>query len=147
MTTRKTTRRETVIEENKRHMVSSTFEERTTATLEAQDRILERVEQKLEAPVLNGGFEDLIKKVDKLETVQETLRDCTSKSSTKIDAIHTAIYDPDKGLYVTVKHHTSWIAGANKASKWLVALMVTGVLTGVGKLIYDFLSGHIHFSA
>jgi hypothetical protein len=143
----KTARRETVTEQNERHLVSESFEERTTATLHAQDRVLERMQQKLEdSPVLNGGFEDLTKKVDKIENVQAEFRKCQTTTGQKITEIHDTIFEPDKGLYVTVRGHAGWIDTATKAGKWLLALLIAGTLTGVGKLLYDVVSGHIHFS-
>jgi hypothetical protein len=143
---RKQTRRETIAEERLRHSASESFEERTSATLEAQDRILERVEQKLEAPVLNGGFEDLTRKVDKIENVTELMRESMADTNKKVGDIHTVIYDPEKGIYVTLKGHDNWIERVGKGFKWGGALVVTGVLTGIGKLIYDFITGHIHFT-
>lgn len=136
-----------------RRSASKEFEEKTTATLQAQDktleeqnRVLERLDKRLEAPVLNGGFEDLIKKVDKVESVTEQLRECHANSSKKIVDIHAAIYDPEKGIYVTVKSHDKWIGSAGKAGRWFGALLVTGLLTGAGKLLYDLITGHIHYT-
>lgn len=125
---------------------SKAFEERTTATLEAQDRTLERLDKKLEAPVFNGGFEDLMTKVNKIESIQTQLQVCQEKTSEQVTAIHTAIYDPEKGLYAKVKAAISWIDRANGIIKGLLALLATGLLTGAGKLIYDLLSGHIQYT-
>ena len=122
------------------------FEKHVTAVLEAQDRMLERLEQKLEKPVMNGGFEDLISKVEKIESVSEQLREAQTASKEKIEQIHEAVWDPDTGLYHKVKENTRWIATTGRVFKWLGGLLVAGVLTGVGKLLYTFLSGHIHFT-
>jgi hypothetical protein len=128
------------------HRGLTTFEERTTATLEAQDRLLERVEQKLQAPVLNGGFEDLTKKVEKIESIQGAMAASAVGVEKKVGEIHERIYDPEKGLYVAVKHHGDWINTVSKALKWILALMLTLSLGGAGKMIYDFAGGHIHFT-
>lgn len=130
----------------KAYLTNEAFEERVTATLEAQDRMLARLEEKLEKPVLNGGFESLVAKVDKIEHVSESLRDAQTKANTKIDAIHSAVYDPEKGLYTKVKDNAKWIGNANKGLKWFAGLLGAGLLTGAGKLLYDFLIGHIHFT-
>lgn len=136
------------------------FEEKTTATLEEQDktlelqnktlenqnRVLERMDKKLEAPVLNGGFDDLVKKVEKVENVTQQLKECHESSSKKIVDIHTAIYDPEKGIYVTVKGHDKWISATAKAGRWLAMLLITGALGGLGKVIYDLITGHIHYT-
>lgn len=136
-----------------RRTVSKDFEEKTTATLQAQDRtleeqnrVLERVDKRLNAPVLNGGFEDLIKKVDKVENVTAQLSEKYGNTSQKIADIHTAVYDPEKGIYVTVKSHDKWITAVGTAGRWFGALLVTGMLTGMGKLLYDFITGHLHYT-
>jgi len=115
-------------------------------TLEAQDRMLERMEVKLESPVLNGGFSDLVKKVDKIETVTEQMRADQATSGKKVDAIHTAIYDPDTGLYGRVKEHTQVITKTGKGLSWFMGVLIAGGLGGIGKLLYDFMAGHIHFT-
>lgn len=129
------------------------FESRVTATLEAQDRLLERLEEKLEKPVLNGGFDTLVAKVEKIDAVTEALRDSQEvanakidATSAKIDAIHKAVYDPDTGLYPKVKENSAWITNVNKGFKWLFGLVVAGMLTGVGKLLYDFATTHVHIA-
>jgi hypothetical protein len=122
------------------------FEERTTATLDAQDRILERMEQKLESPVLNGGFDDLVKRVEKIDGVTEKLRDCQADTSKQVSEIHSIVLDPEAGLYHKVKANSHWIDNANKATKWIACLLIAGTLTGIGKLLYDFITGHIHFT-
>lgn len=114
------------------------------STLEAQDRMLERLEIKLEKPVLNGGFDTLVSKVDKIESVSEQMRETQAVANKKIDAIHTVVMDPDTGLYHQVKSHSSWIESTSKGLKWFGGLFIAGVLTGIGKLIYDFTTNHIH---
>lgn len=125
---------------------SESFEEHVAATLEAQDRMLERLEEKLEKPVLNGGFDKLVAKVEKIETVTESLRDAQVEAKKKIDAIHVAVYDPDTGLYTKVKDNSKWITTVKSAGKWFIGLLIAGALTGAGKLLYDFAQGHIHFT-
>ena len=115
-------------------------------TLEAQDRMLERLEHKLEKPVLNGGFDNLVAKVEKIDAVTEQMQVGQAGLSKKVDAIHVAVYDPDTGLYQKVKTNSRSIEVASKGAKWLAGVVVAGLLTGTGKLLYDFLSGHIHFT-
>ena len=125
---------------------NSSFETHVLTTLESQDRILEHLRDKLERPVLNGGFDDLVKKVDKIETVTEKLSENQALSGKKIDAIHVAVYDPDTGLYGRVKEHTQVITRTSKGLMWFVGVVITAALAGGGKMLYDFLAGHIHFS-
>lgn len=124
---------------------NASFEERTLSTLEAQDRLLEQVVQKLESPVLNGGFDNLMRKVDRIETAQEQLQASDSASGKKIDQLHTAIFDPEIGLYSRVKSNSSWISRTTKGFQWLGGIVVVGILSGLGKMMYDFLTGHVHF--
>ena len=124
----------------------TSFEAHVLTTLEAQDRLLERLETKMESPVLNGGFNELVKKVDKIEVSTDQARAEQSASSKKIDAIHVAIYDPDTGLYGRVKEHTQVITKTGKGLSWLMGILIAGSLTGVGKLIYDVAAAHIHFN-
>jgi len=127
------------------------FEEKVTETLEAQDRMLEHLAEKLEKPVLNGGFDRLVASVQKIEMVSDQLqesqiqlRESQASAHKKIDAIHTVVLDPDTGLYHKVKSNSQWIDNASKGLKWFVGLLVAGLLGGAGKLLYDMLSSHIH---
>ncbi len=59
--------------------------------------ILRLLQQKiLNSAALNGGFDTLLVKIDKLEESQVG----TGK---KVDSIHEAIYHPDEGLFARVK--------------------------------------------
>lgn len=120
--------------------------EQHTSTLEAQDRILVKLDERLQAPVLNGGFETLLTKVQNIEHIQEQLNKDQQSQCKKIDDIHVAIYDPDKGLYSKVKDAIKWINRANWLAKGVAALLGTGVLTGLGKILYDIMTGHIHYT-
>lgn len=122
------------------------FETHVLTSLETQDRLLERLELKLEKPVLNGGFDELVKQVGKIETVSEQLRLDQGASGKKIDAIHVAIYDPDTGLYGRVKEHTQVITRTGKGLNWFIGVLIAAGMTGIGKVMYDFLVGHIHFN-
>jgi len=129
------------------------FEERTTATLESQNLVLDKqndvlgkLERKLESPVLNGGFDDLVKRVEKIDTVTDKLRECQEGTSKKIGDLHTVILDPETGLYHVVKGNSKWINTTTRALKWLGGLLGAGLLTGIGKLLYDIFSGHIHYT-
>lgn len=130
----------------KLHPYHKSFEEYVTSVLESQDKVLERLERKLESPILNGGFDDLVTKVSKIETSSSELTKSQDISSKKIDAIHIAVYDPDLGLYHVVKNHTGWIKNTSKAAMWLGGLLAGGILGGIGKFLYNFLSGHVHFT-
>lgn len=126
------------------HTNKRRIEDRVTSTLGVHDDVLRRLEEKLERPVLNGGFDDLVKKIEKIEFVFEQSRKDQVEANRKIDAIHVAVYDPDKGLYGKVKENTKFIESLKNALKWLMTLVIAGILTGIGKMIYDVVVGMIH---
>lgn len=146
---------ETTSQMNKRHLVSEEFETTTTKTLQAQDALLERMEKRLDAKVLNGGFDELMVTVAEIKTTQAHIQanqeihnqsDIVSDAAllAKIDKIHDGIYDPEKGLYMKVKSNAESMETLNKIFKWFLALLATGILTGLGKLLYDFIVKHVH---
>lgn len=154
--------------------------------------VLRQLQQKvLASTALNGGFDTLMFKIDKIE-------ECQTQMGTKVDSIHEAIYHPDEGLFARVKdvehvkekvaaveklekdlthlqhqreHETEHAREASQLSKdndkavkdlshqvkdlsdfksrvctgakWLGLTVGGGLLTGIGKLLYDFASGHI----
>jgi hypothetical protein len=51
-----------------------------------------------DASVLNGGFDRLMFKIDRIEAGQEQL-------VSKVDKIHDAIYDPAEGLFAKMSEH------------------------------------------
>lgn len=114
-------------------------------TLEAQDRILERLEKKFEKPALNGGFDKLVEKVEKIEWVTQKLSESQDGICKQVKEIHTVVLDPETGLYHKVKENSKWIDSTSRGLKWLIGLIIAGLLTGTGKLLYDFVTGHISF--
>jgi predicted nuclease with TOPRIM domain len=50
---------------------------------------LRLLEQKLEAPILNGGFDRLFENVENIKT--------------QVDKLNKAVFDPENGLFVRVK--------------------------------------------
>jgi hypothetical protein len=65
--------------------------------LKTQQTFLEDLRSSLlSAPALNGGFDTLMFKVDKIEEAQGQMVETINK-------IHTAIYDPDHGLYSRIR--------------------------------------------
>jgi uncharacterized protein YaaN involved in tellurite resistance len=153
---------------------------------------LQQLQQKvLASPALNGGFDTLLFKVEKIEEGQVQM-------GTKVDSIHEAIYHPDEGLFARVKvveplkekaeaidqlekdvlvlqqrvqvdertvekearlteEHKKLVklhaeqikdlvAFKSKVCaivKWGLVTLGGSVVTLIGKLIYDFVSGHI----
>ena len=71
-------------------------EERFESIKEDQNKMIKLQEKMLESPALNGGFSQLMFKVNNIEKSQ-------AESIEKIDSIHEAIYHPDEGLYARVK--------------------------------------------
>lgn len=63
---------------------------------EDQNKMIKLQEKMLESPALNGGFSQLMFKVNNIEKSQV-------ESIEKINSIHEAIYHPDEGLYARVK--------------------------------------------
>ena len=152
-------------------------------------KLLFDVQQKINgSPALNGGFDALLYKVDKIE-------ECQGKIVDKVDQIHDSIYDPDKGIFnrisnlkndqakdlsaldrkitelsvwkdQTEKENTSaktsgteiqkklddqqkkienidsWKNTANSIFKAIVMGLGGGVMTIVGKLLYDYVVVH-----
>lgn len=59
--------------------------------------ILTQIQEKIvKSPVLNGGFETLVFKVDGVVAGQE-------KIEQKVNQVHDAIYEPDEGLFARVR--------------------------------------------
>lgn len=71
-------------------------EEHLESFKEDQNKIIKLQEKMLESPALNGGFSQLMFKVNNIERSQ-------TESIEKIDSIYEAIYHPDDGLYARVK--------------------------------------------
>lgn len=143
------------------------------------------------APALNGGFDKMLATVEVLVVSQEEMKD-------KVNNIHTAIYDPENGLFTRVKeiehvkdktqhvdkmkfdieviqrrdddtkvemqtlsketlstqkkmdeveHEVKelvkFTSKVQSALKWFVFTAGGALLTLIGKLLYDVLSGHV----
>lgn len=63
------------------------------AVLDVLDELQKKI---MGAPALNGGFDKLLLKVDKIDDNQ-------AQMGAKVDMIHDAIYRPDDGLFARVK--------------------------------------------
>lgn len=156
--------------------------------------LLRILQQKVEtSAALNGGFDTLLFKMEKIEEGQNQM-------GTKVSSIHDAIYHPDDGLFARVKviegvkskvesidaiekdvlqlkqlqevsnkgiekcqaesaeqtkaikehadHLKELVEWKHKfgiASRWLIVTLAGGGATIVGKLIIDFVQGHISF--
>lgn len=154
--------------------------------------LLRQVQQRvLTSPVLNGGFDTMMLKVEQIEEGQRQM-------GAKVDSIYEAIYHPDEGLFARVKNvehvkdkvaiteqlekdiaklqqqreseervfareekqaeenaklvkdHAEKIkelvqfkARVCSIFKWGLVTLAGSSATLVGKLIYDFVSGHI----
>lgn len=114
----------------------------------------------LSSAVLNGGFDNLVFKIENIEQSQSGMSD-------KVNMIHEALYKPDDGFFARVKQveteahdtqaHTEtvraldvsvkdlerWKGWVNRVVKWVAIAIGGGVATLMGKLLYDFISGHI----
>ena len=58
--------------------------------------LLSEIQGKLKAPALNGGFDTLMYKVEKIEEGQEKILE-------RISTLNDTIYNPDTGLYARIK--------------------------------------------
>jgi len=68
-----------------------------TSALEKNQRMLAEIQDKmLHSPALNGGFDSLLNKVNKINDGQVEI-------SSKLTSIHESIYHPDDGLFARVK--------------------------------------------
>jgi len=162
--------------------------ERKTLDIASESQVLDLLnclsQKVMSSKVLNGGFDTMIEKVEKIEA--------------KVDSIHEAVYHPDDGLFARVKdieHVKANAASIEKlnndvtelqawheseerhvekeakmledhnkmvkdhadqlkdlvafkarvaaAAKWLAVSLGTGLLAGIGKLLYDFIHGHV----
>lgn len=68
-----------------------------TTALETNQQMLSEIQEKISrSPALNGGFDSLLIKVDRIENGQTQIVQ-------KLTSIHEAIYHPDDGLFARVK--------------------------------------------
>jgi hypothetical protein len=73
--------------------ISSPKSQRVKNTFTAQNFVLDDIHKKIiGSAALNGGFDILMFKIEKIEQNQEQLVG-------KVDKIHDAIYDPDDGIF------------------------------------------------
>lgn len=139
-----------------RHVTRATidrdFETHVTETLHAQDKMLEKLDKRLDdAHILNGGYDGVVENLEKIKLVQGELKasvinlqETASSTVTKLNEIHTAIYDPEKGLYAKVKDSIRWINNANWVIKGSLGLGAASGLAAFGKIVYDMITGHVH---
>ena len=155
-------------------------------------QLLAEIQAKLTAPALNGGFDTLLYKVEKIEETQE-------KILHEVSSLKDTVYDPDTGIFARIKnienaeseeirelgrkveeisawkdsrasymhdiknseekneekiremerelHHLlTWKNSVTSSTKWLMVTLGGGTISLLLKLLYDYLSGHIHFS-
>lgn len=69
---------------------------RRTPRERRRERLESRLVEALNSPALNGGFDTLLSKVNKIEETQGTL-------VSKVNDVHEAIYNPDEGLFARIK--------------------------------------------
>jgi len=81
------------------------------------DEVLDDIHKKIiSSSALNGGFDILMFKIEKIEQNQEALVE-------KVDKIHDAIYDPDDGIFSKMNSsNISTIEKINETDQRLIAL-------------------------
>lgn len=126
-------------------MATRSFEKRVTETLAAQDTALAELSTKLQAPILNGGFDKLLLQVDKIERIQEDHRKLQDETCTKVSEVHAAVFDHKDGLYIQVQAARKWIKTANVIIKSIGAALGVGLVSGLGTLLWQIFQGHIHY--
>ncbi len=108
-------------------------------------KFLSKLEEKLDAPVLNGGFDLLFQKVDNIEK--------------NVDKLNEAVFNPQTGLFVRVQtekietdHDVEKIVqrvadteDKLKLYRKYVFAAVLSVITMVAKVIWDAVASHISF--
>lgn len=113
-------------------------------------KFLEFLERKLDAPVLNGGFQELFQKVENIES--------------NVDKLNSAVFDPEKGLFVRVqsekvetdhdveglhekidgqKRRIDELDGQLKTYRRFVMGAALSVVTAILKLLWDASGLHI----
>lgn len=132
-------------------------DERTLrAVIDSLGRTLEHIQDKLkQAHVLNGGFDLLMEKIAGIEEKQAI-------KSQQITDIHTALYDPDKGLHARlvtkaddkeVEELKSKVEGQKNQIadllRWrsgitkIILAVALPMLGSFGKIIYDLIAAHV----
>lgn len=119
------------------------FEASVFRALVRQDQALERLESKLNAPVLNGGFKQLVEQVNRIELAQRDQASAQSQSIKQVEELHDAVMDPTEGLIVKVNAHTAWIDTASRCAKWTLCLGAAGTGALIGKAIWELLLLHV----
>lgn len=133
----KTTKRAKKVETVSLLSLPSAVSQKTAAMLEVMQ------EKIMSSKALNGGFEILDSKVDMITASQE-------KFSSKLDEIHTALYQPDDGVYARVHEHAhqintlvEWKQKIASRVKWILGLLGGAAFGAVAKIIFEFVTGHI----
>lgn len=147
----------------RKHTSSTKIEQHDTENLNSRQvlQLLTDIQTKvLSSAALNGGFDNLMFKIENIETAQSGMSD-------KVNMIHDALYKPDDGFFARVKqveeeaHETHsqtetiraldvsvtdlkrWKNLVDRVAKWALIAVGGGIATLIGKLLYDFISGHI----
>lgn len=108
-------------------------------------KFLAKLEEKLDAPVLNGGFDLLFQKVDNIEK--------------NVDKLNEAVFNPQTGLFVRVQsekvetdHDVENIVkrvtdteDKLKLYRKFIFGAVLSVITMVAKVLWDAVASHITF--
>lgn len=108
-------------------------------------KFLSKLEEKLDAPVLNGGFDLLFQKVDNIEK--------------NVDKLNEAVFNPQSGLFVRVQtekietdHDVEKIVqrvtdteDKLKLYRKYIFAAVLSVITMVAKVAWDAIASHISF--
>lgn len=81
------------------------------------------LQEKLNSPVFNGGFDKLLMKVDAIETSQK-------HTSELISTINKTIYEPDDGLFQRIKN----VEKLNSDKLTELAVTQKGLATDLGEL-------------
>jgi polyhydroxyalkanoate synthesis regulator phasin len=110
---------------------------------------LRLLEQKLEAPILNGGFDRLFENVENIKT--------------EVDKLNKAVFDPENGLFVRVKSEKVETDHELKALEQKVSNLENQLKTyrkfvigaagslalaglgGLGKVVWGLVASHISF--
>lgn len=85
----------------------------------AESSVLDDIQKKItNSPALNGGFDTLLFKIDKIEQSQGQL-------VSKVDKIHDAIYDPQDGIFSKLSEYKLKNASElNKVTQEIVEIQV-----------------------
>jgi hypothetical protein len=92
---------------------------------------LRRIEDRLSAPVLNGGFSSLVNKVDQIAEHAKVADEVHAKLAEKLDKLSDTLLDPVTGVIVKTNSLDAFISTQRWMIRGLIAVGGGAVLIGI----------------